>query len=725
MPIATSPALPRPATFTKMEDRKRPAASAVDDVAPPSKRQAVNGSSKARDDSGDMKEEAWIEEYQKGAIYRQMLEYKREKSGLESRLQDVEKNAAYHDDHIRILDAWILQLVQEIELLADSTISTTRTSPDTTPISALAFKDSKDFQKHLGDKQKALVSRVNSIFKRLASARGDIKPEIAQLEAQVRSLLANHKELIVKIDRLEAENTSLSEQYDTATLKVFKAERKLDRVRSAQVQKLEQKALAGATTRPTGSADEVGSSSSATNGDSAQLETQYQELVAVVAKQKEQIASVLSEIKGLQDENATFKAKREAISDEDYARSDVFKQFKGQNEELIRRINNLEATNKQLREDAEKLRAERTAYRVQLETEAQTLASELEDQIQRKDEDLTRIRSARDELLAELAMRKASQEQEKTASAHMKELVEAKADRLAELESELERLRPSPDAAMSAVPEHLEALTVDELREKFVKLEKDFEAINKELPLLEKSYKKAMALAQKRVMDFDSLEERIAVLTAEKSKADQKYFAARKDMDIRTAEIRALRQQNSRSSEIISQLKDVETQNRTLIGTLEKQVADLKQSNTTLMVENKKLESAAADASRRADGVKTQISDLTNLVKAKDASLMAAKEQAMNKETEIERLKVRLSGANKECDKWKQKSQGSSSEEEEMLRNLVLCSVCRSNFKNTILKGCGHVFCNECVDARLANRMRKCPTCNKAFDRSDAMAAHL
>jgi hypothetical protein len=44
-----------------MEDRKRPASGAVDDYAPPSKRQAVNGSSKSKDDSGDMKEEAWIE----------------------------------------------------------------------------------------------------------------------------------------------------------------------------------------------------------------------------------------------------------------------------------------------------------------------------------------------------------------------------------------------------------------------------------------------------------------------------------------------------------------------------------------------------------------------------------------------------------------------------------------------------------------------------------------
>ncbi|KAK3379798.1 hypothetical protein B0T24DRAFT_169360 [Lasiosphaeria ovina] len=124
MPIATSPSvLPRPATFAKMEDRKRPASSAVDDCAPPSKRQAVNGNSKSKDDPGDMKEEAWIEDFQKGAIYRQMLEYKREKSNLEIHCLELEKNALYHDDHIRIMDAWLLQFIQEIELLADGAVS--------------------------------------------------------------------------------------------------------------------------------------------------------------------------------------------------------------------------------------------------------------------------------------------------------------------------------------------------------------------------------------------------------------------------------------------------------------------------------------------------------------------------------------------------------------------------------------------------------------------------
>ncbi|KAK4158430.1 BRE1 E3 ubiquitin ligase-domain-containing protein [Chaetomidium leptoderma] len=706
-----------------MEDRKRPASAAVDDCAPPSKRQAVNGSSKSKDDSGDMKEEAWIEEYQKGAIYRQMLEYKREKINLESRVQDLEKGSTDHDDHIRIVDAWVLQLLQEIELLVEGAISSP-SSADLAPGSALSFKDSKDFQRHLGDKGKAFKSKTDAILRRLEGARGEVKPEVAQLESQLKSLLAQQKELLVKVDRLESQNASLSEQYDKATLKVIKAERKLDRAKSAQVHKLEQQALAGATALPT-SKDENGAGSSMANGDSEALKLQYQEAMAVVAKQKQQLDAVLSDNKALTEENSTFKIKKEAVTDEEYARTEVFKQFKLQNEDLIKRINHLEATNRHLREEAEKLRGERTEWRSKLETEAQVATLELEDQLQQKEQDLTRIRSARDELVAEVAMRKAGQEQEKTALTRMKELVDAQGDRIAELDSELDRLRPNEDATMTDPRPDLEALAVEELRQRYLKLEKDFEAINKELPLLEKSYKKSMALAHKKVMDFNALEERVATLTAEKSKADQKYFAARKDMDIRTAEIRALRAQNGKSSEIISQLKDVETQNRALIGSLEKQIATLKQDISTAMAERKRLEQLSAEATRRADSCKSQISSLSDLVKAKDSAVAAMKDQLLKAETELERAKADVKEISKDCNKWKVKCQSNSSEEEEALRNLVICSVCRSNFKNTILKGCGHVFCNGCVDDRLANRMRKCPSCNKAFDRSDAMAAHL
>ncbi|KAK4668486.1 LOW QUALITY PROTEIN: E3 ubiquitin-protein ligase bre1 [Podospora pseudoanserina] len=728
MPVATSPsALPRPSSFAKMEDRKRPASGAVDEVAPPSKRHQVNGSGKSKDDSGDMKEEAWIEEYTKGAIYRQMQEYKREKASLESRVQELEKNHTDHDDHIRVVDAWLHQsyssMAQYHLALRQYPLLTLLDSPFPSS-TALGFKDSKEFQRHLGDKGKAFKSKAESIFQRLASSRGEVKPDVAKLESQLKTALAQQKELHLKLDRLESDKALLSEQYDQATLKAIKAERKLDRVRSVQVQKLEQKALASATTRPV-KTEENGDSSDDTDGNTSELRALYKEAQAVVNRQKLQIEAIISENKALMEENSTFKTKRESVSDEDYVRTDVFKHFKLQNEDLIKRINHLEATNKQLREEAEKLRAERSDWQVKVEAEAQLVVSEAEDQIQAKDQDLTRIRAARDDLVAELAMRKAAQDQERAALDQMKELVNAKMDRITQLESELERLRPSEDVVMTDAQPNLESLSIEELRAKCAKLEKDYASINAELPLLEKSYKKAMVLAHSKTMDNNAVEERINTLMAEKAKADQKYFAARKDMDIRLQEIRTLRSQNSRSSEIIAQLKDVEHSTRSVISNLEKQIATLKTEAASMAAEKKRLELLTAEATRRADSVKGQIANLTELLKAKDATVASMKEQTMSREQELDKIKARLEEKNSEISKLRAKCRGNSTDEEEALRNLVICSVCRSNFKNTILKGCGHVFCNSCVDDRLANRMRKCPSCNKAFDRSDAMAAHL
>lgn len=54
----------------------------------------------------------------------------------------------------------------------------------------------------------------------------------------------------------------------------------------------------------------------------------------------------------------------------------------------------------------------------------------------------------------------------------------------------------------------------------------------------------------------------------------------------------------------------------------------------------------------------------------------------------------------------------------------MICSICNENFKNTVLKTCGHLFCSKCVESRLTNRMRKCPNCSRAFDRMDVMAVH-
>ncbi|MBE3044551.1 hypothetical protein IMZ48_18680, partial [Candidatus Bathyarchaeota archaeon] len=276
----------------------------------------------------------------------------------------------------------------------------------------------------------------------MAASRTHTESNSSELQSRISKLLAAQKDYHVKLDRLNSEKDQLSEQLNTATLRYFKAEKRLDRVKSVQVQKLERQALANDTKPPP---EEDSKEAGEPQGNSVELMQKYQEEHAVVTRQQDQIKSILEEIKGLHEENSTLKSRREALTDDDFIRSDVFKQFKTKCEELIKQVNHLEATNTQLKEDIEKLNSERTTFKKQLEAEAQALTQELDSDLVARDHDLARLRSARDELLAENTMRKASQDQHHTALEHLKELVGAKDERITALESEVLRLRPADD----------------------------------------------------------------------------------------------------------------------------------------------------------------------------------------------------------------------------------------------------------------------------------------
>lgn len=135
---ATKAVLPAFPSLSKveMEDRKRSLMGDVDDLAPSRKRlKDENGSTMRMDEDKEKQVEVrasslprrafhkntstdctCIQDYQKDAIMRQMKEYKRQKRDVEEQLADLQKKARYHDDHLRILDAWWAQLLDEIRI---------------------------------------------------------------------------------------------------------------------------------------------------------------------------------------------------------------------------------------------------------------------------------------------------------------------------------------------------------------------------------------------------------------------------------------------------------------------------------------------------------------------------------------------------------------------------------------------------------------------------------
>jgi len=64
-------------------------------------------------------------------------------------------------------------------------------------------------------------------------------------------------------------------------------------------------------------------------------------------------------------------------------------------------------------------------------------------------------------------------------------------------------------------------------------------------------------------------------------------------------------------------------------------------------------------------------------------------------------------------------------QELEHMRTLMRCSVCKVRQKDTVISKCWHMFCQQCIQANLANRHRKCPGCSAAFGAADVHQVFL
>ncbi|KKY15749.1 putative e3 ubiquitin-protein ligase bre1 [Phaeomoniella chlamydospora] len=595
-------------------------------------------------------------------------------------------------------------------------------SPSIFP-SALLFSDNDEFKTHLENRSKEIQSVIND----LSGINKSTPPETVELQGKLSQLLSTEKTHLVQLASLQEEKEILEDRLEKASMRYMVAEKKLDRAKSATVAKMEQQALLGASKTPENSGvkrEESVPNGVESNEGVAELEESHHKALAVTQRQKEQLELLESENAKLMKQVTELQLQSTKRTDEDYAGTELFKQLKSQHEDVIRRVNNLEAVNKELQEEAVKLRAERSAYQVQVETDVSVAVGEKESLLATADKDVNRIRGNRDELLAELSMRKSVQEQERESIKKTQELAAAREERIVALESENQRLKIEPGTSSPSVLD-IDGLDADGLRARFSELDRKYKMLNDELSSLQSAFPRYTRLANQKVAEFTALEEKVLRLTAEKAKADQKFFAAMKSKETRDAEVRTLRLQNTKSADVVSQLKESEAASRSLIANLEKQLSESKDAIVTLTNASRAAQQEATEGKLLVDGLKNQVTELTKLVSDKDSQFASSASANRQRELEVESLKATLADTKKSLEGWKSKSLGNQSSEFEMLRSLAICTVCRKNFKDTVIKTCGHVLCKDCVDERITSRSRKCPNCNRSFGAQDYMKVVL
>ncbi len=549
-------------------------------------------------------------------------------------------------------------------------------NPYTAFPSALLTTDNETFEQHLQSRSAEISSAISRLFNQSSAS----SPQISEFQGRIAKLLAIEKSLITELEKRRLENQQLVERLENASLRYMIAEKKLDRSKSATVARIERQAIAGGRsevsnglggTEVSGEAQsDAGKAKAEPADDYFEAESARKEAVAAFSKQKEQLEALEVENNKLTAQMTTLSNRLSHISDDDYSRSDLFKHLKSQHEDVIKRINHLEATNVQLREEAEGLQKERTAYRIELENESQAAVADKEAQLIQAEHDLARIRTGRDELIADVAMRKAAQIQERVSIDQVRELAGVREKRVKALESEVERLcmRAGESAGIASLQSNLEDLSTDELQSKYANLERQYAMLSSELQSMGEAYKKASALASQKVEHLAALEEKTIRLGAEKSKADQKYFAAMKAKESREQEVRSLRASSSKSSEMVSTLKDAEAATRALIINLEKELAEFKTSHASISSQHRTAQQQLSEQKIVAEGLKTQVEELQKTLIAKDNSASELSSTHRKAEVELETLQVRLEETQKSLESWKAKGLGNQSDEYEMLR---------------------------------------------------------
>ncbi|KAL5459467.1 hypothetical protein PMIN06_002808 [Paraphaeosphaeria minitans] len=543
------------------------------------------------------------------------------------------------------------------------------------------------------------------------------------------TILASEKEHICELQRADTEKEQMAERLVAATHRYMIAEKKLDRLKSQQVQKLESQTLANATVK-----EETPSASNVTEpmngveatGSGEGSESDRKQALAEAAKRKEHVQQLEAENKKLTEEVSALNIKLTGLSDDDYAKTDLFKAFKSQHEDVIKRINNLEATNIQLRTEAQKYQAERTAYRIKVDDEARATISESEGNVVQADANLARIRHARDELLSKVSIYEATQKSVDVSKQQTQELMSACESRISALESECERLRlqiAEKDQAERSTEQ--EDLTPEQLQSKLKTLQSQYQLVVNELPAMETAWKKAQAVAGKKIAETATWEENINKAYADKAKADQKFFGAMKAKESVEQQMRVLRAQATKGTEVVAQLKEADSLSRSLVDKLEKQTTEVRAQMEDLSRQHRELQQKTNEAAIVTERHMSQIAELKKHVETKDATYLDAKKAKREAEVERDKMVEKIGGLDQEIEHWKQKSLGNQSEHTALMESMLQCQICKNKIKNTVIKTCGHVFCDGCVQDRLTNRSRKCPNCGKAFGNGDLMRIHI
>jgi E3 ubiquitin-protein ligase BRE1 len=188
--------------------------------------------------------------------------------------------------------------------------------------SSLLFDDVASFADHLKEKRDHITKSLKVLFKTIKSG-SNLKEEserIEEMQDRIRGLLVNEQANKVEIARLEKEVESANARLTEATVKYLTAEKKVDRLKSQTLAKIERQAMfnanaGGESQKDTKMTDEEQSAkdreinAKMAEGHYADVEQARKEAQAIASKQKEEIQQLQVDNARLSEQVTTFTIK--------------------------------------------------------------------------------------------------------------------------------------------------------------------------------------------------------------------------------------------------------------------------------------------------------------------------------------------------------------------------------------------------------------------------------
>ncbi|EGW31925.1 E3 ubiquitin-protein ligase BRE1 [Spathaspora passalidarum NRRL Y-27907] len=652
-------------------------------------------------DSGPLTQEDVVY-FQKEAIWRQMTSYREQVNQLRSEISKLQQDASKSNKVVKVLIGWYDQIIS----LCDNNDGSSNHN-------LLLIFDEGD------DKLEQKREQLNKILtSKILLAEEDMK-KLEVISQKLASSTAFNQQLT-------QENGALQARLDASKDKVLQLTKEIHRLQSKSLKRAqgikeetpvpekESSAQPEVKQEANGSDDSKKQAESTDNQDElVKLAGEVEELKTANTILTNQLEELTQSYQLSTQRALELEHKLHNLEETDLESNIHYKKIVKNNQSLQEQIGKLSKLNAANIAKLNEFEKQQNSIKAIIEKEILEENDSLKSQLAKSEQDLVRIRTARDDLISKNSIL-TSQLQDQKTNQELLDLNKALAARIESLtESKLNEISGSPGLAELSPPELISKI----------------QQLNNDIKEIELAFKETREVSLKKLESAIDSESLIKKLTIEKTKADQKYFASMRVKDSLTNENKVLKVQVAKSQELIKNLNELEKNYLNKIEILTKSLNDYKIIKENSLQENQKLQDTIKSLSIAKESLETEISRSKEKLVAQANEVANLSNDFNKQKLEINKLEKSLKSTESILQKYKTNNTSSLLEEDEQqieaLRSIAKCSVCSKNWKDTAITVCGHVFCSNCTQERLAARLRRCPSCNKGFSANDLLAIHL